>query len=106
MIAVYKKEIRTYFTQMTGYIFLTALVLLLGLFFVMINVYSLNTEYYAVLSGTTILFFILIPTLTMRLFAEEKRQKTDQLLFTTRLSVFQIVFGKFLAGTTLFVFGI
>lgn len=106
MLPIFKKEIRTYFTQMTGYIFLTFMVLLTGIYFTLANVFSLSAEYYYVISGTTILFFILIPTLTMRLFAEEARHKTDQLLFTSPLSVTQIVFGKFLAATTLFLVGI
>jgi ABC-2 type transport system permease protein len=106
MLPIYKKEIRTYFTQMTGYIFLASLVLLMGLFFVMVNVYGQSGEFYQVLSGTTILFFILIPALTMRLFAEETRHKTDQLLFTSPLSLWKIVTGKFLAALTLFTVGV
>lgn len=106
MLALYKKEIHTYFTQMTGYIFLTFMVLLTGIYFILVNVYAMSPNYYYVLSGTTILFFILIPTLTMRLFSEEVRNKTDQLLFTSPLSVWKIVFGKFLAAMSLFLIGV
>ena len=106
MIPIYKKEIRTYFTQMTGYIFLTFLILLTGIYFSLVNVLSMSPNYHQVFSGTTILFFILIPALTMRLFAEEARHKTDQLLFTSPLPVWHIVFGKFLAALSLFVLGV
>jgi len=106
MIAVYKKEMRTYFTQMMGYIFLAFLLLLVGIWFAVMNVFPLNANFQHVLSNVTIFFFILMPTLTMRLFSEEARQKTDQLLFTSPLSVMGIVLGKFLAAFTLFVLGV
>ena len=106
MISIYKKEIRSYFTTMTGYVFLGFLVLLMAIFFSMINVTGLNPNYAIVLSNCAILFLILIPTLTMRLFAEETRQKTDQLIFTSPISVGQIVIGKFLAAFSLFVLGL
>ena len=105
MLPIYRKEMRMYFTQMIGYIFLTFLILLTGLFFSFVNVFSSNPNYYQVLSNTTIFFLILVPTLTMRLFAEEARHKTDQLLFTSPLTVRQIVIGKFLAALTLFLIG-
>ncbi|MCL2708065.1 MAG: ABC transporter permease subunit [Defluviitaleaceae bacterium] len=105
MLPIYKKEIKTYFTQMTGYIFLTFMVLLTAIYFVLINVFGMDPRYYAVLSGTTILFFVLIPTLTMRLFSEESRHKTDQLLYTCPLSIGQIVLGKFFAAVSLFLIG-
>jgi ABC-2 type transport system permease protein len=105
MFPIYKKEIRTYFTQMMGYIFLTFMVLLTGIYFVLVNVFALSPNFFNVLSGTTILFFILVPTLTMRLFSEEARHKTDQLLFTSPISVGQIVVGKFCAAFSLFLLG-
>lgn len=105
MLPIYKKEMRTYFTQMMGYIFLTFMILLTGIYFALFNVLSQSPNYFNVISGTTILFFILIPALTMRLFSEEARHKTDQLLFTSPLSVGQIVVGKFLAAFTLFLMG-
>jgi len=56
-----------------------------------------------VLSSTTILFLVMVPTLTMRLFADETKNRTDQLLFTSPLSVWQIVLGKYLAAGLLFM---
>ena len=106
MTAIYKKEIRTYFTHMMGYIFLAFMLLLVGIWFSMISISGQNSNFHMVLSNITMFFFILIPVLTMRLFSEEARQKTDQLLFTSPLSVMQIVLGKFLAATTLFLISV
>ena len=103
MIPIYKKELKTYFTQMMGYIFLAFLLALIGLFFTLVNLLSRDANFQFVLSGTSIFFLFLIPILTMRLFSEEARHKTDQLLFTSPLSVTQIVLGKFFAAFTLFM---
>ncbi len=105
MIPILKKELRTYFTSMTGYIFLGFLVLLTAIFYSLINVRQLQPNYSYVLSSSTMIFLILIPTLTMRLFAEEAKQKTDQLLFTSPLTINQIVIGKYLAALSLFLIG-
>ena len=103
MIAVYKKELRSYFTHMMGYTFLAVMILSVGIWFSLGNAFSMSANFHHALSQTTIFFFILIPALTMRIFSEETRQKTDQLLFTSPLSVFQIVLGKFFAAFSLFL---
>jgi len=105
MITIYKKEMRTYFTNMVGYIFLAALLFLTGMWFTFDNVQMQHANFQNVLGSVTIFFFILIPTLTMRLFSEEIRQKTDQLLFTSPLTVAGIVLGKFFAAFSLFLIG-
>jgi len=88
---------------MMGYVFLAFLLLIIGIWFAMNNIMGGTANFQMALSNTTIFFFILIPTLTMRLFSEEARQKTDQLLFTSPLSVMQIVLGKFFAAVSLFL---
>ena len=103
MIPIYKKEIRTYFTHVSGYIFLTLFLLLVGLFFVTTNVFSRNPGFHMTISQSTLLIFIMIPTLTMRLFSEEARNKTDQLLYTSPITILQIVAGKFFAAFSLFL---
>ena len=103
MIPIYKKELRTYFTQMMGYIFLACMTVLMALFFTLMTLMSRNANFQGVLSSTTLFFLFLIPILTMRLFSEEARHKTDQLLFTSPLTVTQIVMGKFLAALTIFL---
>jgi len=105
MTAIIKKEMRTYFTSVSGYGFLAVLLLMTGLFFGGMNVDAGNPYYASTLSQCTILFLILIPVLTMRLFAEEARQKTDQLLYTSPLKVSHIVVGKFLSAVFLFLIG-
>ena len=105
MTAIIKKEMRAYFTSVAGYGFLTVLLVLTGMFFSIANIMGLNPYYAYTLNQSTILFLILIPVLTMRLFAEESRQKTDQLLYTAPLTVAQIVVGKFVAAMLLFLTG-
>ncbi|MDO5387740.1 MAG: ABC-2 transporter permease [Clostridia bacterium] len=106
MLSIYKKELRNYFTTITGYGFLGFLVLITGYFFISQNIISRNANYNDALAGSMIMFLILIPVLTMRLFAEESRQKTDQLLFSAPIKVPDIVGGKFLSALTLYFIGI
>lgn len=105
MGAIYKKEMRAYFTQMPGYVFLAIFLMLVGVFFVIMNVRGMDGNFHFALGEVAIFFFILVPVLTMRLFSEESRQKTDQLLFTSPISVSGIVLGKFFAALTLFFIG-
>ncbi len=106
MTSIIKKELYQYFTSMTGYVFLTALVFVTALMFVTNNVFPLVADYQTTLLSTLSIFLLLIPLLTMRLFAEETKQKTDQLLFTSPISISNIVIGKFLAGVLLFLIGL
>lgn len=103
MAAIFKKELRTYFTTLTGYAFLGFFVLITGYFFVAQNLAVYSANYNDVLVATMIMFLILVPVLTMRSFAEESRQKTDQLLLTSPVSINSIVLGKFLAAASLFL---
>ena len=103
MISIYRKEMLAYLTHMMGYVFMAFLLLILGIWFSIGNIMSRTANFQMALSSTTMFFFILIPVLTMRLFSEEARQKTDQLLFTSPLSVMQIVLGKFFAAVSLFL---
>ncbi len=101
MTAIIKKELKSYFTNMSGYIFLFFFVLLTAVFYFMNNVLAGNGDYYITIISTTILFLIMIPMITMRLFAEEQSQKTDQLLYTSPISVSGIVLRKFFAAVIL-----
>ena len=106
MAAILKKELKTYFTTFTGYAFLGFFVLITGYFFVSQNLAVYSSNYNDVLVSTMIMFLILVPVLTMRSFAEESRQKTDQLLFTSPVSINSIVIGKFLAAVLLYLIAI
>ncbi|HHY81217.1 MAG TPA: ABC transporter permease [Clostridiales bacterium] len=100
MLAIIKKEFLTYFKSMTGYIFMASLLFFVGLFFVMSNLLSLSPDYNTVLSNITFVFLLVVPILTMRLMAEETRQKTDQLLLTSPVSLTEIVMGKYLGAVS------
>lgn len=105
MNAVFKKEIHTYFNTLSGYVFLGFFVLINAYFFSRFNIGEGSSDYSGTLTYTFSMFLILIPVLTMRLFAEEVRQKTDQLLYTSPISVWKIVSGKFLASSAVFLIG-
>lgn len=106
MLAIFKKEIKTYFTSMTGYVFLGFFTFITAIFFSLNCVLSLNGDFTYVLSSIILVFLLLIPTITMRLLAEEARQKTDQLLFTSPVKVTNIVIGKYLASIALLLIAI
>ncbi len=103
MNAILKKELLTYFRSVIGYVFLGFFVLGVGFYFVEKNIKQGDPLYNDALIYSTSLFLFLVPALTMRLFAEESRQKTDQLLFTSPVTVTGIVCGKFLAAFILFL---
>ena len=98
MTAIIRKELRGYFNSWIGYIFLFILVGLVGVFFALINLNYQTGDFQNTLANVTIFLLVLVPVLTMRLFAEEARQKTDQLLFTSPISILSIVFGKYLSA--------
>ena len=103
MLAILKKEFCSYFYNMTGYVFLAFFIFFNGLYFSLININNGLAEYQYVLSCSTIIFLIIIPLITMRLYAQEKKNKTDQLLFTAPVSMTKITLGKYLAATSLFL---
>ncbi len=98
MFAILKRELRTYFLTPVGYIFMGFFLLISGFFFASENLFQANPNYSSMLGTITFVFMILIPILTMRLLAEESKQKTDQLLLTSPLSVTEIILGKYFAA--------
>lgn len=106
MTAILKKELRTYFTTLTGYIFLTFFVFISGFYYSFFNILNAYPNYNETLTFSISMFLILIPIITMRLFAEESKQKTDQLLMTSPVSIPKIVLGKFFAAVLLFLTGV
>lgn len=110
MTAIYLRELKAYFTSLQGYLYLALFTCVTGIFFTVIDImYGINDFVSYVLSNSFFLIFvycIVIPILTMRLFAEEKRHKTDQLLLTAPVSAWEIVLGKYLASVTLFLIGL
>lgn len=102
MFAVLKKEMKTYFSSLTGYIFMGFFLILSGIFVSLYNLYTGSPDYNKVLSSINFIFLFLVPVLTMRLMSEEQKQKTDQLLLTSPLSIWDIVLGKYFAAVGVF----
>ncbi len=97
MKAIYKRELKSYFHNMTGPIFMAAVLIFTGVYFVAYNIVQGYPYFAAALSGMSFVLLLIIPVLTMRSFAEERKSKTDQLLLTSPVSVTQIVIGKYFA---------
>ena len=99
MIAVYKRELRSYLTSMIGYLFIFFILLLTGIYFSAYQLGAAYPRFEYTLSALTFVFLISVP---MRVLAEERKQKTDQLLLTAPVSVEKIVIGKYFALVTIF----
>jgi len=119
ILAITKKEIKTYFTSPIAYVAITVFLVLVGFFFYsliwLFNSQSLqmarNPYYYQQLNinqmvysplfhNISIILLLMLPLLTMRLFSEEKKTGTDELLYTSPISVNQIILGKYFASLT------
>ena len=105
MGAIFKRELRSYFYSPLGYVFLIVMWLASGYFFtfMLLNQVSL-IEY--VFQNLMSIVMIIIPILTMRLMSEEKKLKTDQLLFTSPVHTSGVVWGKYFAALIMFLIGI
>ena len=103
MLAVIKKEFKSYFLSPVGYVFIGLFLIMFSIFFYTEVVATGITNFeYIFYSGATVLTFI-VPILTMRLFAEERKTGTEQLLLTSPLSIFSIVMAKFIAALLVIV---
>jgi ABC-2 type transport system permease protein len=98
MVAVMSRELRNYFLTPLGYIFMGLFLLVAGFFFSFGNIMSGSSYYTSFLGNILFLYLFAVPLLTMRLLSEERRQRTDQLLLTSPITVTGIVVGKFLAA--------
>ena len=103
MKAIFKRELKAYFHSMTGYAFIAFLMLFTGIYFTAYNLTSGVPYFSYTLSATMFIFLVAVPVLTMRSFAEERRNKTDQLLLTSPVTVTEIVLGKYFAMVTVYV---
>lgn len=102
MTAVYKKELKSYLTSMIGYLFIFFVLVITGIYFSAYQLMAAYPKFEYTLSTLTFVFLIGVPVLTMRVLAEERKQKTDQLLLTAPVSVGSIVIGKYLALVTVY----
>ena len=97
MIAVWKHELKNYFHSLTAYIFGAFLLAFIGLGALRYNIQAAVSNFEFVLSYGFLIFVVIVPILTMRVIAEERRQKTDQLLYSLPITTVQVVLGKYLA---------
>lgn len=100
MNAIYKKELKSYFTNMIGYIFVAFILVVTGIFATAQSFIGRYPSFEVVLGSVTFVMMLVVPILTMRVMAEERNTKTDQLLYSLPVSVSQVVVAKFLAMCT------
>jgi len=102
MLAIFKRELRSYFITPIGYVFIVVFMVMSGLAFSFTTLKTGSSDvstYYLILM---FFFIVLIPLLTMKLLSEEKKLKTEQILLTSPVTITQMVLAKFLAAYTLF----
>jgi ABC-2 type transport system permease protein len=102
MLAIFKKEMRSYFTGVIGYAFLVIFLLVSGLLFCYTTLFSMTADLTAYFTFMLLFSAIILPILTMKSFSEERKTKTEQLLLTAPISITGMVIGKFLAAFTMF----
>lgn len=103
MFAVFERDFRAFFNSPIGYVFVAGFLSISNLFFFMLNVLSASSDITPLFMNMLTVLMFLAPLLTMRLFSEELRSKTDQLLLTSPLRLGSIVLGKFLAAMSVFL---
>jgi len=98
MLALLKKELRQYFLTPSGWVFLSVFLFISGIMFSIQMVFPGNSQYSSFLANLPFIYLFVIPFLTMRIFADERRLMTDQLLLTGPAKLMSIVLGKFLSA--------
>ena len=102
MLAIYKKEMRTYFTTPLGYVFIAVFLAVSGFVFAFSTFQTKTSDVSGYFQLMIFGYIVIIPLLTMRYFAEERRTRTEQLLMTSPVTIPAMVFAKFLAAFTMF----
>ena len=102
MTAIFKRELKSYLTSMVGYLFIFFVLVLTGIYFSAYQLSGGYSKFETTLSALTFVFLIGVPILSMRVLAEERKQKTDQLLYSLPLTTWQIVGGKYLSLLAMF----
>ena len=102
MLAIYKREMRSYFTGVIGYVFLVLFLALGGAVFCLTTLFSMSANVTGYFTYMLLASAIILPLLTMKSFSEERKTKTEQLLLTSPVSLTGMVVGKFLAAYTMF----
>ena len=102
MAAIFKREVRSYFTSLIGYVVIGVMLAFLGLYYSADCLIYATSDFSTVLYSTVMVMLFLLPALTMRSFADERSNKTDQLLLTSPVGIPSIVLGKYLAQLAVF----
>ena len=102
MKAIYERELKSYFYSMTGYVFIAFVTMFIGIYFMVYNMINGYPYFSYTLSSTLMILMIAVPILTMRSMSDERRSRTDQMLLTAPVSVWDIVLGKYLSMVTIF----
>jgi len=100
MWAVYKREMENYFKSPQAFIFMASFTLLSSFIFTVYNLLTLSSDMNHTFSSMSLVYILIIPILTMRLLSEDRKNKTDQLLLTAPITLWDVVMGKFLAAIT------
>lgn len=103
MTAVLKHELRSYFHSLTAYVFGAFLLAFVGIGAMLYNLQAAVSNFEYVLSFGSMIFVVIVPILTMRVIAEERKQKTDQLLYSLPITTVQVIVGKYLALLVLYL---
>lgn len=103
MTAVLKHELKNYFHSLTAYVFGAFLLAFIGIGAMLYNLQAAVSNFEFVLSFGSMVFVVIVPILTMRVIAEEKKQKTDQLLYALPITTTQVILGKYLALLTVYL---
>ena len=106
MIAIFKRDFKSLFTNVIGWIFISVLCAFFGLYFLLYNLINGMPYLSYALSGIAPIVIIVTPILCMRVFSEERKNRTDQLIFTAPVSPLQIIIGKFLAVACTFTIAV
>lgn len=101
MLAIYKKEIRTYLHTVIGWLFMAVILFFISLYFVAYNLFSGDAVFADAINASGFILLLAVPILTMKILAEERKQRTDQLILTAPVSVGKIVLAKFFSLGTI-----
>jgi len=102
MLAVFNRELHAYFRSPTGYVFCAVYLVFSGIYFNSVLMSGQSSQFPQIYYGLLNVILLILPVLTMRMFSEERRQKTDQILITSPVSIFSLVMGKFLSALLIY----
>ena len=103
MTAVYQKELKSYFNNLFGYLYIAIILLFMGIFAAYYHFKNMVGDISYSLSTLAIVVFLVTPLITMRIIAEERQKKTDQLLYSLPISISSTVIAKYFAMLTVYI---